>query len=578
MRRRFFLKNLALFLVPTVIPVLVLSIATTAIIFRFLRAESLSANQNRLDHMVATVESAFQVVDRISIDMGSNSNLTSSLRAIFSEAKPTYSSYNYIKYVRSYINTQSSSNPAVASVYLYLDNPARRFIGPYGAVCDLDTHADTQWYAYYQEKTAAVPGAQPLFQNDLDANEGLLMVYQDVYYPGRIKPIGVIAVNFYKQHFRQLLNGVNTSEGEMLVITDSDNVLIANNANFDQTDVCDAASRDGVFLPDMVGGAYIVSSVESERFAWKYYSITPKSTVYRLPNVLVFFELTLLLCSLCIGILLAIHMTRRYQKSVLGVIDILERAEKDQIGEIGQPRNDFDYIIRNILNIYIRQNQMSRQLSEKKHRLQLMELVALQSQISPHFLHNALQTIYLRTLALPDEFSPICRMIENLMVIMRYSLSDPTRNVKLEEELRNVRAYIALEQYQYGSRLAVLWEVDEQTCGVEVPKMLIQPLVENCIRHAFRQDGAQLKIKLRVCREDNAVRICIIDNGSGIAREKLCEIQQACRSAAEIDDVAKNIGLMSTIKRLKLVYGDKVEIVVRSRENFGTSVAFKINL
>jgi two-component system, LytTR family, sensor kinase len=177
----------------------------------------------------------------------------------------------------------------------------------------------------------------------------------------------------------------------------------------------------------------------------------------------------------------------------------------------------------------LRQQEMSRLVSQA-------ELRALQSQINPHFLFNALNTLYG---TIPREAASARRMVVNLADIFRYFLQTDKTFVPLEKEMEIVRAYLELEQSRLGSRLRVEIEVDDSALGVLIPVLSIQPLVENAIKHGVSQRSEPGYVRIQVSHAGNDLRVTVEDSGSGV---------NASRSTT-------GVGLQNVRRRLEICYG-----------------------
>lgn len=585
MKRKFFLKNLLSFFIPTLIPLLILSFLATAFMFSFVGGEMEQNNQNMLVNAKNSLETTFDSANRIAIGLNSNTELTINLKQILKSGKLSYDYYYNYKNLRNYILSLHSANPAISSIYLYYDNPNRNFITSTG-VYSLEGFYDTEWYDYYQrhwengEVIYQVRRAPIGYRQD--TFEEYLTVYRNIVSPGSSENEGIIAVNLYVSYIQNALNSLRVGRDEGIVIASDDGQIIGQNDNFKRMSREYGLSQaENRLESEEFGREFIVSSLGSDTFRWNYYSVVPRSTVYKLPYRLSLITLFLLLGTLAIGFLLALRNTRKLQGSVNSIIDMLEKAETEHaaLPPSAEMKNDYDYIIQNILNLFIRQNFLKVQLSEKKYRLEVMELLALQSQINPHFLYNTLQTIYLKALAFTKGPNDVSRMVEYLIMILRYSLGSPTSVVPLAEEIANVRAYIKLEQYQYGSRFSVLWDADGDLDRVEIPKLILQPLVENCIHHGMRENSRKLGVKVRIYRQKGFVIFRIIDNGMGMSVEKLREIRKKLLELADQDSeepISEHIGLFNTAKRLRLAYPGEGSICVRSKYHTGTSVTVRI--
>ena len=189
------------------------------------------------------------------------------------------------------------------------------------------------------------------------------------------------------------------------------------------------------------------------------------------------------------------------------------------------------------------------------------ELKALQTKINPHFLFNALNAIASTTRKNPDKAR---ELIINLSGYMRYNLEVSDELIDIHKELEQVRDYVQIEMARFGNRLTVEYEIDE--VNVNIPSLLIQPLVENAIIHGILKQKGPGVVTISVKDLGNKVRISVKDTGAGISEDVIRQLLH--------DDVPANkIGLYNVHQRVKLIYGHGLVI---HRLSPGTEVFFDI--
>ena len=187
---------------------------------------------------------------------------------------------------------------------------------------------------------------------------------------------------------------------------------------------------------------------------------------------------------------------------------------------------------------------------------------ALTSQINPHFLFNTLNTVSSLIRFDPDTARGVVLKLSN---ILRRLLRKHETFVALREELDFIDDYLAIEVIRFGrDKLQIFKEIDDGTLDAFVPSMLLQPMVENAIKHGLapRLEGGQ--IHLRAHRRDGRLSIAIEDNGIGIPRERLLEVYGG------------GIGISNVHERLRLLYGDQFKMDIQSREGEGTQIHIEI--
>ncbi len=209
-------------------------------------------------------------------------------------------------------------------------------------------------------------------------------------------------------------------------------------------------------------------------------------------------------------------------------------------------------------------------------------LTALQSQINPHFLYNTLDTI--RGQALVDGNREIAKMVEALAGFFRYSISSSGDLVTVRDELSNVRNYMMIQEYRFDSRYQLKIDIEEEeeiALDYLIPRLSMQPIVENAIVHGLKDtmENGEIIINLNLIGKD--MIITVSDNGCGMDSEKLNEINERIRSdrsiSNQISDIQSqsrhsSIALTNIHKRIQLLYGNDYGLNIYSTPNHGTDV------
>lgn len=190
------------------------------------------------------------------------------------------------------------------------------------------------------------------------------------------------------------------------------------------------------------------------------------------------------------------------------------------------------------------------------------ELKALQTQINPHFLFNALHTISSFVRIEPNKAREI---IINLSTYLRYNLENCSKLLPLYEEIRQVEAYINIEKARFGNKIKIFYNIPESALSLHLPSLIIQPLVENSIKHGILKKREGGTVIISVIEKEKYYNITIEDDGIGIEQSIIDGID---------DKIEKNIGLKNVHNRLKLLYGKGLNI---ERLEKGTRISFNIN-
>lgn len=201
---------------------------------------------------------------------------------------------------------------------------------------------------------------------------------------------------------------------------------------------------------------------------------------------------------------------------------------------------------------YWRYRERELRALELEKRLAQAKLLALQMQLNPHFLFNTLHSI---SSLMHKDIEAADRMIVRLSDLLRAALdSSNTQEVELQQELTFLRRYLEIEQTRLGDRLTVKMDIAPDTLRARVPNLILQPLVENAIRHGIEPWARPGRIELRAQRKDGTLALEVSDNGTGI------------REGEEVDE---GVGLSNTRARLRGLYGDAHRFELRAATGGG---------
>jgi LytS/YehU family sensor histidine kinase len=201
-------------------------------------------------------------------------------------------------------------------------------------------------------------------------------------------------------------------------------------------------------------------------------------------------------------------------------------------------------------------------------------LDALRAQINPHFLFNTLNTIASKSRTDPDVAR---QLLLRLADFFRYSIRQDGQFAEFAQEYFFVRTYLALEQARFGDRLRVRYDIDPQVLGAQVPVLVIQPLVENAVRHGLTSagDGGTVTLRARVDPLIRATAITVHDDGTGMDADTLGRV---VRGEAHAGGTGGGIGLANISQRLDNLFADRYRLDVRSRPGGGTTVDLRVPL
>ncbi|MNI42419.1 Sensor histidine kinase YehU [compost metagenome] len=242
--------------------------------------------------------------------------------------------------------------------------------------------------------------------------------------------------------------------------------------------------------------------------------------------------------------------------------------------EIGQLARQFNHMVRNINDLMSEVQESNRQKNAILLKQNEIKFKMMASQINPHFLFNALESIRMKAHVRGQ--ADISQVVRLLGKMMRKNLEVGNRRISLQSELETVGCYLVIQKFRYDDRLAYELHVDPQANLVQIPPLIIQPLVENSVVHGLenRIDGGMVRVDIRI--EDGLLKVQVSDNGAGISKARLQEIRQMLESKDDYE--SNNIGMRNIHLRLRLTYGPECGLTLASQEGFGTQISFEIPL
>lgn len=209
------------------------------------------------------------------------------------------------------------------------------------------------------------------------------------------------------------------------------------------------------------------------------------------------------------------------------------------------------------------------------------QFLALQNQINPHFLYNTLEGI--RSEALLAGLDTVASMTEALSTFFRYTISNVENLVTLEQELENTRNYFCIQQFRFGNRIALEVFIDDDKSEVlsyRIPKLTLQPIVENCIIHGLECQVEQGMLRIHIEVTQSRLLVTISDNGVCMEESVLSKMNNSLSVRSfdymKRDEGQGGIALVNVNNRIKLLFGERYGITVTSQIGVGTDVLISL--
>ncbi|MNZ20878.1 Sensor histidine kinase YehU [compost metagenome] len=369
---------------------------------------------------------------------------------------------------------------------------------------------------------------------------------------------------------------VAKAKGSLMRLLDAENNEISRMDNHDLTTNGLASIDDPKIQPnDFVTVQRKVNSTD-----WTLEIMIPKATLtgdfYFLKDVLMWATVL----SIIVFAFLSYFLSRIITSPVKRLTRVMQQ------GKIGNPLENPEVYFNSEVNLLnVKYNQMVRQINyliksvyEKELIKSRSEIKALHSQINPHFLFNTLDSLYWAHIRKGEH--ELAQMVIRLADLFRYSIHTSSEDgfVTVAEELEQVKRYIYIMKIRWRERLTFVINDHPEVHDLKVPKLMLQPLLENAIVHGIEPLEAGGRVDLSIREQDGVVSFVIADNGIGMSADKLAEIRRRLGHDMKVEFTSggKGIGLYNVCKLIQYHYGSQYGITVDSWPNEGTIITLKI--
>ncbi|MEM5018148.1 sensor histidine kinase [Metabacillus indicus] len=368
-----------------------------------------------------------------------------------------------------------------------------------------------------------------------------------------------------------------SSEGKMIYSSNAE-IPDGSNQKWIET-VMDADTASGTFEweEDSFNGVLMYDRLSESSGGWILVKRVPFHILYDSAYSVAKINILFGVIGLSLVVLAVLFVSFKMTSPIRILLQNIEQVEKgnmkiasqsfgsDEIGILG---SRFQQMIERINQLITREYKL--ELENKTNQIKV-----LQSQINPHFLYNALQSI--GTVALKNNVPQIYSLITHLSKIMRYGMNMEEDLVPLRKEITYTNAFLFLQKERFGEHLQVHVEVDEDVQDILVPKMILQPVIENYFKHGFDIREGIGSIELKCFRDDDELVMIITDNGIGVTPQRLNEIHEHFRAdALNKKGPGTNIGLKNVYSRLKLYYDHKAKLFLENKEDGGFMVTMRL--
>ena len=574
LRTRMLLSNI----VVALIPFLIFSIVSG---FVFLDHAQKTAEEHsvQLIHQVSNsmdvyVETIEKMVNYIQLELQDTPFFT-----METEDAPGWESET--DYIRSVLENVANSHREVAGIFIATKEDL--YVSTGMSRISRDPFQNERWYREASEnpeeiQLISVVTGRNIVTNRSYSIDDVFSLAKAVQDPETGEVLGVILLDICHDIIQSSINGVTIGEkGFVFVMDQEDNIVytpvngIVYRVNPKWVKAMEPMSVQ------IQGGSYQIRSELSPYTGWRTVGVFSMDEVMSSVNTIVYILFTCVIISLVLVVIVSFKFSRTLTNPIFKLKRLMKQAESgdltvrfnfqhnDEIGELGQ---SFNHMIARI-------DQLIQMVYVEQENKRTAEMKSLQEQIKPHFLYNTLDTI--SWMARDYDAEDIVRLVDALTNMFRIGLSHGKDIITVKEEITHVSNYLYIQKIRYKDKLNYVIHVDESLYAVEVPKLILQPLVENAIYHGVKAKRGGGTITITGVPEGENLVFTVQDDGAGMLQEKVEELNRRMSERSVLDE-KKSFGLFYIRERIQLCYGKGYGVHVESTLGEGTRVTITLPL
>lgn len=544
--------------------------------------------EENLVNMEAYLNSYLEEVDSIAKNVNYNYYLQDYLETVIKE-EDDYLDSGIGKNMRSYeMSSQAFSDTLlsradISSIMIFGKKKMllNRSMYTYQKVA-LD-YSKLDWYAKAVAKPQDAIITGPNRHSFFDTDDEVISLSREVqsYENGTFR--GVILINLNMNKITEICNSFQEKQENFICIINDKGELVYEQQNgrerfaFDEKEnrqelnTALGKTKESCFRLNYRGEKYLVTRTDMKTTGWTLVSMVPYKSVMAetmaisgvmiLAVAITLIVTLLLLNRILTGVVKPLKKLEKYMVQVNpdNMDQRMEILTDDEIGHLSMKFNQMMDRIRNL----------KEQVIEEQEDKRKYELQALQAQINPHFLYNTLDSIIWMA---ETNDSNIVAMTEALAKLFRISLNKGNEEISLERELEHVKNYLIIQSMRYADKFT--YEISAEP-GVErcrTIKLILQPIVENCIYHGIKKKRGTGKITIRAYRREQNLIIEVSDDGCGMP-EEIC--RKILSDEIESENISgSGIGVKNVNERIQLRFGKKYGLSYSSEEGVGTTVTY----
>ncbi len=559
-------KMLMVFFVQVVIPLLLIGVFFYAKMNSAMEEHALSLTLDTLKIIKIRTEDFLDNVNVISQDMLYDQEIYD---VLLDDQTDSYAYYNKVNKVKNILRKRALSFDSIQSITIVSQN---------GQFLSYDTNSGRANiesilpYKAIMKEARQAGGGIVWYIDSSNKNVFLARVIND---RDTYDEIGLLAILISEEDLKKTFDQLSSDTLEnVAIITPGQDVIYADGEDPVWMKDVNLSSTDPIGYTRESDDNNIIAYVKLDDLDWYIVTKFSKSVIledlYPMSEWIINIFIPMIILLGIITVLIAMDIVNPIQK-------IVKYMKRFQMGKKPEPlsldrQDEFGYLADTLESMiteidYLMNTVMNEQILRRE-----VQIKALQAQINPHFLFNTLETINWRAQLI--DAPEISEMVTSLSGILEANISRDIKPIPLKQEMTYVHNYLAIMRHRYEERLKIKWEIEDTPLQLKVPQLLLQPIVENAIKHGVGKTARIGVILIRVIATEALIEIDVVDNGTGLEPEEVIKLNQRFQETTYRMDKLKNasIGLDNVNQRIKLQFGEMYGLAVESRKGYYTKV------
>lgn len=492
-----------------------------------------------------------------------NKNLAS-LLAMSAESQNIMDDKTDFKNLKDIIKVSEKSDEFIKKIFLVSENG--NIIS--NEKVSLETNKDMKNISWYKKlinsNNMAFASKADFSKISSDSSKNIISISKEIKDKNN-KRLGFVVINLSYKFLEDFLSTINFGKDGYVFILSSEEELLFKSKNME-----DFGKKDYEKLlkkrmkPEKMD--FVSSNVFIPNTQWKLVGISFSNAISNLKKQLIESSLILALIVFVLTLLVSIFVSKKISKPIIYLIGEIKKTDKKlyKIESLPQASSEIQILTKEYNNLIDRIFVLTEDIEKKEEQKRTYQVKALQSQINPHFLYNTLDTIL--WLVEFGENEKAIKVTKNLGMLLRNSLDIDEDFVKLDKEIEHAKNYLDIQKIRYDNKFTYEFIKKIETSSLYVPKLILQPIIENAIYHGIREKKSKSYIKIIVEKNPEYLIIKIIDNGLGPKEKK-----------ENIPTKLGGIGMENVNNRIKLLCGEKYNLKMQ-REKDETIVTYKLKI